>query len=580
MTITVLVDFDNDSIATALAVADALGDDLWGVRLDTSETLVDRGLWDEMGDFAPTGVAPRLVEKVRDALDAAGHGTCGSSSPAASTPSASGSSRTLGVPVDAYGVGSSLIRGQNDFTADVVEVDGRPVAKVGRRARALRAPRARRVSGRGERIHCAAACSRRSITSAWPSATWTTGSRSTARRSASSCPTARWSRSRASRRRCSTWARATSSCSRRWATTRRSASSSPSAAPACTTSPTASTDINRTLGELNREGVRMIDEVARARDPRLAGGLRPPLGDGRSAHRDRAAGRGSALMARPAPTPGGDRLMAGLERATIGFEGGQVLACESSPRRCDRLTAALAAGGWHDLEVDDGTVRLDLARSSTCAPSATSTASASEPPLSAPDDEGRDRRAAQRGQVVAVQRAHTRRRAGGQLPVHDDRPERRDRAGGGRAPGRRGPDRRGLRGRLRHDRRARHRRAGARRARGRGAGQPLPGQHPRGRRDPPRRPRPRRRRRRASRGRRRSAARRRDDRDRAPLRRPRAGRAAARPGRAPGAVRRQARAGRGGVAARGHRRAAVRAHGRLCAGARRPLPTRSRCSSR
>ena len=37
-----------------------------------------------------------------------------------------------GVPVDAYGVGSSLIRGSNDFTADVVRVDGRPVAKAGR----------------------------------------------------------------------------------------------------------------------------------------------------------------------------------------------------------------------------------------------------------------------------------------------------------------------------------------------------------------------------------------------------------------------------------------------------------------
>jgi nicotinate phosphoribosyltransferase len=36
------------------------------------------------------------------------------------------------VPVDAYGVGSSLIRGDNDFTADVVRVDGRPCAKVGR----------------------------------------------------------------------------------------------------------------------------------------------------------------------------------------------------------------------------------------------------------------------------------------------------------------------------------------------------------------------------------------------------------------------------------------------------------------
>ncbi len=34
--------------------------------------------------------------------------------------------------VDAYGVGSSLIRGQNDFTADIVLLDGQPCAKVGR----------------------------------------------------------------------------------------------------------------------------------------------------------------------------------------------------------------------------------------------------------------------------------------------------------------------------------------------------------------------------------------------------------------------------------------------------------------
>ena len=39
------------------------------------------------------------------------------------------------VPVDAYGVGSALIRGSNDFTADVVLVDGRPCAKVGREHR-------------------------------------------------------------------------------------------------------------------------------------------------------------------------------------------------------------------------------------------------------------------------------------------------------------------------------------------------------------------------------------------------------------------------------------------------------------
>ena len=40
-----------------------------------------------------------------------------------------------GVPVDAYGIGSSLIRGSNDFTADIVMTDGAPSAKVGRRYR-------------------------------------------------------------------------------------------------------------------------------------------------------------------------------------------------------------------------------------------------------------------------------------------------------------------------------------------------------------------------------------------------------------------------------------------------------------
>ena len=72
MNVTVLVDFENDSVRTALDVAHALGPRLWGVRLDTSESLVDRSLWEEMGDFKPTGVNPRLVWKVRDALDGAG----------------------------------------------------------------------------------------------------------------------------------------------------------------------------------------------------------------------------------------------------------------------------------------------------------------------------------------------------------------------------------------------------------------------------------------------------------------------------------------------------------------------------
>jgi nicotinate phosphoribosyltransferase len=132
MNITVLVDFDNDSVATALNVADALGDRLWGVRLDTSDRLVDRSLWGEMGDFKPTGVNPRLVEKVRTALDGAGHHAVRIVASGGFDAERIAQFESDGVPVAAYGVGSSLIRGKNDYTADVVLVDGRPCAKAGR----------------------------------------------------------------------------------------------------------------------------------------------------------------------------------------------------------------------------------------------------------------------------------------------------------------------------------------------------------------------------------------------------------------------------------------------------------------
>jgi nicotinate phosphoribosyltransferase len=132
MNVTVLVDFENDSVRTALEVAEALGDKLWGVRLDTSEMLVDRSLIDEMGDFRPTGVNPRLVEKVRGALDEAGFPSVKIVASGGFTAERIRTFEAASIPVDAYGVGSSLIRGENDFTADVVLLDGRPCAKVGR----------------------------------------------------------------------------------------------------------------------------------------------------------------------------------------------------------------------------------------------------------------------------------------------------------------------------------------------------------------------------------------------------------------------------------------------------------------
>jgi nicotinate phosphoribosyltransferase len=132
MNVTVLVDFENDSVRTALEVAGALGERLWGVRLDTSENLVDRALLGEMGAFRPTGVNPVLVERVREALDAAGHEHVHIVVSGGFDAAKIRRFEELGAPVDAYGVGSSLLRGSNDFTADVVEIDGRPCAKVGR----------------------------------------------------------------------------------------------------------------------------------------------------------------------------------------------------------------------------------------------------------------------------------------------------------------------------------------------------------------------------------------------------------------------------------------------------------------
>jgi nicotinate phosphoribosyltransferase len=143
MNITVLVDFENDSVRTALEVAGALGERLWGVRLDTSERLVDRALQDEPNPEAHHGVTPLLAQRVRRALDGAGYEhvrivVSGGFNPAKIT-----AFEAAGAPVDAYGVGSSLLRGSNDFTADVVRVDGRPVAKAGRSERAN--PRLSRV---------------------------------------------------------------------------------------------------------------------------------------------------------------------------------------------------------------------------------------------------------------------------------------------------------------------------------------------------------------------------------------------------------------------------------------------------
>ena len=130
-----LVDYDNYCVGTSLAVARAMGERLSGVRLDTSENLVDQSIIPQMGTFRPTGVNPQLVRNVREALDAEGFDHVEIVVSGGFTVEKIRAFEAANVPVDSYGVGSSLFSGSFDFTADIIRLDGHPESKAGRRER-------------------------------------------------------------------------------------------------------------------------------------------------------------------------------------------------------------------------------------------------------------------------------------------------------------------------------------------------------------------------------------------------------------------------------------------------------------
>ncbi|HZP97616.1 MAG TPA: quinolinate phosphoribosyl transferase [Candidatus Limnocylindria bacterium] len=138
--LTALVDFQNDVVNTSLGVAHALGQRLWGVRVDTSESLIDKAVLDELreregvaGQDEIRGVTPRLIELLRTALDAAGYQHVRIVASGGFDAAKIRRFEELGVPVDVYGVGSALVHGSGfDHTADIVRVNGRDLAKTGR----------------------------------------------------------------------------------------------------------------------------------------------------------------------------------------------------------------------------------------------------------------------------------------------------------------------------------------------------------------------------------------------------------------------------------------------------------------
>ena len=115
----VLVDTFHDEPEEALQVAEALGDRLYGVRLDTPG---ERG-----------GVTPDLVIEARVRLDQAGFQHVKLVVSGGINPTRIRQFLEAGAPVDSFGVGSYISGARPiDFTADIKEVKGKPVAKRGR----------------------------------------------------------------------------------------------------------------------------------------------------------------------------------------------------------------------------------------------------------------------------------------------------------------------------------------------------------------------------------------------------------------------------------------------------------------
>ncbi|HET7700482.1 MAG TPA: quinolinate phosphoribosyl transferase [Candidatus Limnocylindria bacterium] len=138
--VTALVDFRNDVVNTSLGVAHALGQRLWGVRVDTSESLIDRSVLELLqardgvaGREDLRGVTPQLVTLLRRALDDAGYRHVRIVASGGFDAAKIRRFEEQGVPVDVYGVGSALVHGSGfDHTADIVRVSGRDLAKTGR----------------------------------------------------------------------------------------------------------------------------------------------------------------------------------------------------------------------------------------------------------------------------------------------------------------------------------------------------------------------------------------------------------------------------------------------------------------
>src|SRR5699024_6901837 len=118
-----LVDYNNDVITDSLKVAKEFGEKLSAVRVDTSKTLVDKYFLRNhhlMGTFDPRGVNPELIFALRRALDNEGFTYVKIVASGGFTEEKIMRFERQNVPVDMYGVGSSLLKIKIGFTGDNV----------------------------------------------------------------------------------------------------------------------------------------------------------------------------------------------------------------------------------------------------------------------------------------------------------------------------------------------------------------------------------------------------------------------------------------------------------------------------
>lgn len=130
-----LVDYHNNVIGDSLAVAKEFGKDLYGVRVDTSQQMIDQYFLDnpqELGKFDPRGVNKRLIQVLRKHLDDNGFKHVKIIVSGGFGVAKIDDFERHHTPVDAYGVGSSLLKVNIGFTADCVRLNGKNQAKSGR----------------------------------------------------------------------------------------------------------------------------------------------------------------------------------------------------------------------------------------------------------------------------------------------------------------------------------------------------------------------------------------------------------------------------------------------------------------